>query len=175
MYSNPSCYVLSSLRKWQHLIHPWKQALITEMHCTTVDIRGLPLQSHQLKLRGVCYSAFGVPAMEGVQDVYITDNPLNFCAPSCFLYIGINQNLVVIDNVSIHYTDAAVNTICGVGTLVKFWSYLPDLNPTECVFCKNNNSLCKKITKCTFFIKYHCARLSQHQPMPHSLLFLSQN
>ena len=89
-------------------------------------IRGLAPQDHQLQLRGVCYSAIGILSMDGVQDVYITENTVN---GDTFLYTqllpllmpfdGINHNsIVVLDNASIHHTDAAVNAICGVGALV---------------------------------------------------------
>ncbi|XP_065905574.1 uncharacterized protein [Dysidea avara] len=109
-------------------------------------IRGLAPQDHQLQLRGVRYSAIGILSMDGVQDVYITENTVNGDTFLDFLYTqllpllmsfdGINHNsVVVLDNASIHHTDAAVNAICGVGALVRFLPpYSPDLNPIECVF-----------------------------------------
>ena len=84
--------------------------------------------------------------MDGVQDVYITENTVNGDTFLDFLYTqllpllmpfdGINHNsIVVLDNASIHHTDAAVNAICRVGALVRFLPpYSPDLNPIECVF-----------------------------------------
>ena len=109
-------------------------------------IRGLAPQDHQLQLRGVRYSAIGILSMDGVQDVYITENTVNGDTFLDFLYTqllpllmpfdGINHNsIVVLDNASIHHTDAAVNAICGVAALVRFLPpYSPDLNPIECVF-----------------------------------------
>ena len=122
-------------------------------------IRGLAPQDHQLQLRGVRYSAIGILSMDGVQDVYITENTVNGDTFLDFLYTqllpllmpfdGINHNsIVVLDNASIHHTDAAVNAICGVGALVRFLPpYSPDLNPIECVFGEVN-SFCKQITYC---------------------------
>ena len=84
--------------------------------------------------------------MDGVQDVYITENSVNGDIFLDFLYTqllpllmpfdGINHNsIVVMDNASIHHVDAAVDAICGVGALVRFLpAYSPDLNPIECVF-----------------------------------------
>ena len=103
-------------------------------------------QDHQLQFRGVRYSAIGILSMDGVQDVYITENTVNGDIFLDFLYTqllpllmpfdGINHNsIVVMDNASIHHTDAAVSAICGVGALVRFLPpYSPDLNPIECVF-----------------------------------------
>ena len=111
-------------------------------------IRGLPPQDHQLQLRGVRYSAIGILSMDGVQDVYITENIVNGDVFLDFLYTqllpilkpfnGSNQNLIVVmDNASIHHINAAANAICGVGALVRFLPpYSPDLNPIEYVFGK---------------------------------------
>jgi len=106
-------------------------------------IRGMVPQDHQLRLRGVRYSAIGILSMDGVQDVYITENSVNGDIFMDFLYNqllpffnGINHNsIVAMDNASIHHVDAAVDAICGVGALVRFLpAYSPDLNPIECVF-----------------------------------------
>ena len=49
-------------------------------------IRGLAPQDHQLQLRGVRYSAIGILSMDGVQDVYITENTVNGDTFLDFLY-----------------------------------------------------------------------------------------
>jgi len=122
-------------------------------------IRGLPPCDHQLQLRGTRYSAVGILSVDGIQDVYITEDTVNGDVFLDFLYTqllpilcpfnGSNPNsIVVMDNASIHHTDAVVNAICGVGALIRFLPpYSPDLNPIEFVFgevkqyVQANNSL----------------------------------
>ena len=40
-------------------------------------IRGQPPQDHQLKLRGIRYSAVGILSVDGINDVYITQDSVN--------------------------------------------------------------------------------------------------
>ena len=74
-------------------------------------IRGLPPHDHQLQLRGIHYSAVGILSVDGVQDIYITEDTVNREVFLDFLYTQLlpilspfnksNPNsIVVMDNVS---------------------------------------------------------------------------
>ena len=111
-------------------------------------IRGQPPQDRTLVLRGKRYSAIGILSVEGVQDVYLTEDSVDGEKFTHFLqhsllpiitpFDGWNHNSVVImDNASIHKVEEVVELLTGVGVLIRFLpAYSPDLNPIEEVFAE---------------------------------------
>ena len=109
---------------------------------------GKPARSHSLLVRGKRFSAIGILSVNGILDTFITSDNVNaevfqeFVEKSLIRHVmpfnGYNpHSIVILDNASIHHTDAVVNLLQSIGVLVHFLPpYCPDLNPIEEAFSK---------------------------------------
>ena len=116
-------------------------------------MRGMPLVSHQLLVRGERVSVLAIISVNGLLDVKVvrgTTNGDTFydfiqenLLPNLMLFNGENPHSVVImDNCSIHHIDEIVPMIQEVGALVHFLPpYSPDFMPIELAFSKVKTTL----------------------------------
>lgn len=117
------------------------------------SLRGRPLRSTRLLVRGERISAIaamndeGISAMRLVKGAVNGDEFLDFVErellPTLMPFDGLNPNSVVIlDNCSVHHVQGVVSMITEVGALVHFLPpYSPDLNPIEECFSKVKSQL----------------------------------
>lgn len=117
------------------------------------SIRGRPLKTHRLLVRGERVSAIACISTAGLLDVMTvkgtTDSDTFYCfvqthlIPHLMPFNGSNPHSVVImDNCSIHHTDNIVKSIQEVGALVHFLPpYSPDFQPIEETFSKVKSEL----------------------------------
>ena len=112
------------------------------------SMRGKPLMSHQLLIRGERVSAIACISLAGLLDVQTmkgtTDGDsfyhfVQTCLlPNLMPFDGINpHSIVVMDNCTKHHVEHIVKSIQDVGALVHFLPpYSPDLQPIEETFSK---------------------------------------
>ncbi len=112
------------------------------------SLKGTRATMDTLLVRGKRHSAIAAIALEGVVDVYITDQTIDgdtFCdfiekrlLPQLLPFNGTNpRSVVVMDNASIHHVDRAVTLIEDVGAIPIFLPpYSPDVMPIEECFSK---------------------------------------
>jgi len=117
------------------------------------SLRGMPLVSHQLLVRGERVSALAIISVNGLLDVKVvrgTTNGDTFydfiqenLLPHLMPFNGENPHSVVImDNCSIHHIDEIVSMIQDVGAIVHFLPpYSPDFMPIELAFSKVKTTL----------------------------------
>ena len=119
-------------------------------HAYGYSLRGKPLVSHELLVRGERISAIAFMSMSGMLDCKTVKHSVNgetfyqfmqaTVLPQLMTFNGVTPHSVLImDNCSIHhvYVDAIVNMVHEVGALVQFLSpYSPDYNPIEEAFSK---------------------------------------
>lgn len=111
-------------------------------------IRGVPPVDHTIRLSGKRYSVIAIMSTEGVEDIYIYDGNvtgeifLDFVRkcllPLLMPFNGHNpKSIVILDNASVHKGERILETINGVGALMRFLpAYSPDLNPIEEMFAE---------------------------------------
>lgn len=112
------------------------------------SLRGKPLVSHELLVRGERISAIAFMSMNGMLDCKTVKHSVNgetfyefvqtALLPHLMTFNGTNPHSVLImDNCSIHHVDAVVQMVHEVGALVHFLPpYSPDYNPIEQAFSK---------------------------------------
>ena len=112
------------------------------------SLRGKPLVSHELLVRGERISAIAFMSMSGMLDCKTVKHSVNgetfyqfmqtAVLPHLMTFNGANPHSVLImDNCSIHHVDAVVKMVHEVGALVHFLPpYSPDYNPIEEAFSK---------------------------------------
>ena len=117
------------------------------------SMRGMPLVSHQLLVRGERVSALAIISVNGLLDVKVvrgTTNGDTFydfiqenLLPHLMPFNGENPHSVVImDNCSIHHINEIVPMIQDVGAIVHFLPpYSPDFMPIELAFSKVKTTL----------------------------------
>ena len=106
-------------------------------------IRGVPPVDHTIRLSGKRYSVIAIMSTEGVEDIYIYDGNvtgeifLDFVR-KCLLPLLMPFNshnpksIVILDNASVYKSKRILETINGVGALMRFSpAYSPVLNPIE--------------------------------------------
>ena len=110
------------------------------------SMRGKPLVSHKLLVRGERVSAIACISIAGLLDVMTVKGTTDgdtfyqfvqkYLLPHLLPFNGINpHSVVVMDNCSIHHVDNIVKSIQDVGALVHFLPpYSPDLQPIEETF-----------------------------------------
>ena len=112
------------------------------------SLRGKPLESHELLVRGERISAIAFMSMSGMLDCKTVKHSVNgdtfydfmqaTVLPHLMTFNGVNPHSVLImDNCSIHHVDGIVQMVHEVGALVQFLPpYSPDYNPIEEAFSK---------------------------------------
>ena len=112
------------------------------------SLRGMRACDHQLRVGQKAINAIGVVSMEGVNDIYLSDENVNgdvfedfvrtTLLPVLMPFNGVNSHsVVVMDNCSVHHLDRVTDMISSVGALIRFLPpYSPDLNPIEFAFSK---------------------------------------
>ena len=112
------------------------------------SIRGKPLTSQVMLVRGERVSAIACISVSGLLDVMTVKGTTDgddfykfvqeYLLPHLMPFNGINpQSVVILDNCSIHHIVEIVRSIEDVGALVHFLPpYSPDLNPIEETFSK---------------------------------------
>ena len=112
------------------------------------SLRGKPLVSHELLIRGERISAIAFMSMSGMLDCTTFKQCVNgetfyqfmqtSVLPHLMNFDGINpHSVLVMDNCSIHHIAGVVNMVHEVGALVHFLPpYSPDFNPIEEAFSK---------------------------------------
>ena len=113
------------------------------------SIRGMPLNNHQLLIRGVRYSAIPLISLDGIHDVHITEGTINgdrfadfvrnCLVPILNPFNRINtRSVVLMDNASIHHIDEVTDLVEAQANarLCFLPPYSPDLMPAEEVFSK---------------------------------------
>ena len=118
------------------------------------SMRGMPLVSHQLLVRGERVSALAIISVNGLLDVKVVRGTTN----GDTFYDFIQENLlphlmpfngetdphsvVIMDNCSIHHINEIVPMIQDVGAIVHFLPpYSPDFMPIELAFSKVKTTL----------------------------------
>ena len=80
------------------------------------SIRGIPLEDHRILVRGTRYSAIPIMSLEGIHDVYITQDTVNgdkftefisnYLLPFLLPFNYVNpRSIVIMDNASIHHVE----------------------------------------------------------------------
>lgn len=112
------------------------------------SLRGKPLQSQQLLIRGERVSAIACISVAGLLDVKMSRGTTDgddfyyfiqtHLLPHLLPFNGTNpHSVVILDNCSIHHIPEVVKSIEDVGSLVVFLPpYSPDFNPIEEAFSK---------------------------------------
>ena len=112
------------------------------------SLRGKPLESHELLVRGERISAIASMSMSGMLDCKTVKHSVNgdtfydfmqaTVLPHLMTFNGVNpHSVVMMDNCSIHHVDGIVQMVHEVGALVQFLPpYSPDYNPIEEAFSK---------------------------------------
>ena len=112
------------------------------------SLRGKPLVSHELMVRGERISSIAFMSMSGMLDCKTVKNSVNgdvfyefmqtTVLPHLMTFDGTNpHSVLVMDNCSIHHVDAVVKMVHEVGALIHFLPpYSPDYNPIELAFSK---------------------------------------
>lgn len=112
------------------------------------SLRGMRATDYQLKMGQKNINAIGIMSLNGIEDVYISEENVNgdvfedfvrtTLLPILMPFNGINtHSVVVLDNCSIHHLERIEQMITSVGALIRFLPpYSPDLNPIEFVFSK---------------------------------------
>ena len=112
------------------------------------SLRGKPLKSQVLHIRGERVSAIACMSMNGLLDVQVlhgtTDGETCYdfvqthLLPHLLPFNGENcHSVVIMDNCSIHHIPEVTQSINAVGSLVEFLPpYSPDFNPIEELFSK---------------------------------------
>ena len=111
------------------------------------SMRGIPLEDHRILVRGTRYSAIPIMSLEGIHDVYITQDTVNgdkfteFISNNLlpillpFNYVN-PRSIVIMDNASIHHVEEVRSLIedQAGAKLCYLPPYSPDLMPAEGVF-----------------------------------------
>ena len=117
------------------------------------SLRGKPLVSHELFVRGERISAIAFMSMNGMLDCKTVKHSVDgetFCQfmetsllPHLMTFNGVNpHSVIVMDNCSIHHVAPVVEMVHQLGTLVHFLPpYSPDYNPIEEAFSKVKSQL----------------------------------
>ena len=117
------------------------------------SLKGKPLVSHELMVRGERISAIAFMSMNGMLDCKTVRHSVNgdtfyefiqaTLLPHLMTFNGTNPHSVVImDNCSIHHINDVVQMINQIGALVHFLPpYSPDYNPIEAAFSKVKTNL----------------------------------
>lgn len=112
------------------------------------SFRGMRASDYQLRIGQKSINAIGIMSLEGIEDVYLSEENVNSdvfenfvrttLLPVLMPFNGINSHSVVImDNCSVHHAARGIEMISSVGALTRFLPpYSPDLNPIEEVFSK---------------------------------------
>ncbi len=110
------------------------------------SLRGKPLVTHRLLVRGKRISAIAMMSVNGMLDCKTVENTVNgdvfyefvqaTLLPHLMPFDGKNpHSVVILDNCSIHHVEGIVEMIHEVGALVHFLPpYSPDYNPIEEAF-----------------------------------------
>ncbi len=117
------------------------------------SLRGKPLVSHRLLIRGQRISAIAFMSMNGMLDCKTVNHSVNgdvfydfvqsTLLPHLMPFDGKNpHSVVILDNCSIHHVEGITEMIQEVGALVQFLPpYSPDYNPIEEAFSKVKSTL----------------------------------
>jgi len=112
------------------------------------SLRGKPLVSHELLVRGERISAIAFMSMSGMLDCKTVKHSVNgdmfydfmqtTVLPHMMTFDGVNpHSILIMDNCSIHHVDGIVQMVHEVGALIHFLPpYSPDYNPIEEAFSK---------------------------------------
>lgn len=107
------------------------------------SVRGKPVTDLRLLVRGVRYSAIPIVSLDGIHDVYITEDTMNGqrfvdFVQQCVLpltqpFNGVNsRSVIILDNASIHHVQEVTDIIEMHGARVCYLPpYSPDLMPCE--------------------------------------------
>ena len=127
------------------------------------SLRGMRATDYQLRVGN--RSIIAIMSLEGMEDIYLTEDNVNgdvfedfvrtTLLPILMPFNGANSHSVVIlDNCSVHHVHIVIDMITSIGALVKFLPpYSPDLNPIELAFSKvksywRDNNLVVQSTSC---------------------------
>ena len=112
------------------------------------SLRGMRASDYQMRVGQKSINAIGIMSLEGVEDVYLSEETVNSDIFEDFVrttllqilmpFNGINSHsVVVMDNCSVHHLERVTEMISSIGALIRFLPpYSPDLNPIELVFSK---------------------------------------
>ena len=111
-------------------------------------LRGKPIKSAKLFVRGKHLTAIAAMCTEGLLDYKIVDEAVDAdkyqefidqcLLPKLHSFNGVNpRSVIVLDNATIHHVDHTVQSFEELGVLVNFLPpYSPDMNPIEEMFAK---------------------------------------